>query len=1146
MDNQRRNVIAVEIKKKQIDDTSHIAKIESCTNDDQIFCLLDLDGLFGNLGLKNFAKYYKCLIQFKLDANSRELITDPIKTKFPIMTEDGLRYVRDLNYIKFGTSKTRVGTMNLYLVFQNCYMTEMNAIKLKLLRKFNQILSSHDKVPNSCQSFTRVVENGQCISLTGILSNLDYETVFGDIEDKFGGYSVSLYCETFGNKDETRTPIKESFKMEEMITEIIDDRMLRYFLCDLCLAVSCGNKRLTFANKFLFEALCIAPNYYPLLSRSIMNANFIPKLGKKVFLANNRRLKIYKYNLYSTYKLVFSRKFMKDFRTNFSTELMCRRLYNCDLKALKEVKNRHFAGNYNVVSKFENRVSQEYFYRLEFTCKVSKIKDFVEFLALTINKRNFSSCDSREFFTIVGKSLDNSLNFISKETRDSVLTFGDLIKAAIVESITNTLYIKGEKSISVLSSRVNRRVPEILRPTQDYIKIFNLKHAAESIYLLLETNDKIKILKSLVTYNKEFSDLNKDLFKSIFGIYYSLPKEEYVEEFMNFYICEHSQNKLNYSVLIDQSNSVLSKSRTFDNWFSQNISVANTNMKSSLSRFLYEIIIQTLNITSDEFKSSMKNFMIQKKIHTMIKSIKGGSFESFKLCINPIVDRHTVLNEDLSKYHSTSFNTTDTSYDELVRFFSARYIYKSDRAREISILNDPSYGFFLIRNRDWIKNRKRSMNQILTNEDVFIKFVKDVVKWTPFDYSIQERICDLRRADVIFTFEQLLLFKEYLDISVEKWIALRNDFDFSQLSLFDFWFIGVGKTPFYNSKLDMIKSWCGTHCLAEFSVNLVLTGNTIPQISDFEFRQIMGSNISTVHSGINSEPSNDGRPTNIHTLESSHINNTVVICNDPGHLNITEMFNKMSEEINIMKQKLEIFENRLSEIDSLKETVDYLTENKISSSGTVLNLPDGNHNVFDDMVDDGFDQNIDNLNELEANNIGPLNDIRSQDNSDLILVIYSKLGVAKGLDKGLARSLCITLKPTMSRFICYDSLIDSFPFTMFTVVDVQKIFNIDDEVLIIEILGRLIKQNAISAIDSVYFKCNLRLNPDSYLDEVYLLAFLRRNFEFTIFSITFFRRLFHKSERPEKKHSIFLFNSLLQEKKVEAIDYCGYKYYLLK
>lgn len=37
----------------------------------------------------------------------------------------------------------------------------------------------------------------------------------------------------------------------------------------------------------------------------------------------------------------------------------------------------------------------------------------------------------------------------------------------------------------------------------------------------------------------------------------------------------------------------------------------------------------------------------------------------------------------------------------------------------------------------------------------------------------------------------------------------------------------------------------------------------------------------------------------------------------------------------------------------------------------------------------------------------------------------------------------------------------------------------------------------MSTIDSSYFECNLSLNPDLFMNEVYLLKFFERNFGFT-------------------------------------------------
>jgi len=57
------------------------------------------------------------------------------------------------------------------------------------------------------------------------------------------------------------------------------------------------------------------------------------------------------------------------------------------------------------------------------------------------------------------------------------------------------------------------------------------------------------------------------------------------------------------------------------------------------------------------------------------------------------------------------------SREELVRYFHAFFKYRYSNRRFSDILYDFSYGFFPIRNRDWIKNKKKYLKAFLKNEE---------------------------------------------------------------------------------------------------------------------------------------------------------------------------------------------------------------------------------------------------------------------------------------------------------------------------------------------------------------------------------------------------------------------------------------------
>lgn len=504
---------------KRTDDAGVRGHIKIQSNKSKVVsALLDLDGLYGFLTLGDFAVGYKAAIHIKIEQLKACRKEEKIRTKFPIKTEDGIKYPKELYYFKIGHSVTKIGMMQIYFMFLNSEFNDITALKFKTIEAFKRIMGDEKLPLNSSQSFRSSILEGKAVSISGILSQVDFLAVFTEIQSILGHDKIYIYCETFGNKEETRTTIDNYMDLEDLAAEIVESSYLKHFLSDICVSVSCGSKKITFAKKNLFETLGICPNYSPLLSNDILNANFSAKKDEKTYLKSNTRLEVFKYNLYSTFKQLFPRKFTKDFRNNYSTEMLCRNSYKTHLKIYKKNKEQKFT-SYEILKSYNEKVSKEYFYRLEFMCKASEINLFFEKIITLANGAYFSSCDSENFFKIMQGTFNNSLKLISIGKRKDLVDFNEMIKISIVESLTNLIYIKGHKKISIFGKIANDKLPFILGYTDMGVSVVNFKGASEAIFKYLDDGAKLKILRSLVIYNTRFNDFHCKLFTNLFKIF---------------------------------------------------------------------------------------------------------------------------------------------------------------------------------------------------------------------------------------------------------------------------------------------------------------------------------------------------------------------------------------------------------------------------------------------------------------------------------------------------------------------------------------------------------------------------------------------------------------------------------------------------
>lgn len=155
---------------------------------------------------------------------------------------------------------------------------------------------------------------------------------------------------------------------------------------------------------------------------------------------------------------------------------------------------------------------------------------------------------------------------------------------------------------------------------------------------------------------------------------------------------------------------------------------------------------------------------------------------------------------------SSKVNAPKTTIIELVRFFNAMYFYKSSTIRVDDILNDPVYGFFLIRKKLWLSRRDRSLNKILDCEMTSVGFLNEVRDWNPSKYPLKQRLEDLKASGIIFNDEQCIIYKEYLKLAEDEWYNNAKSCDLKTVDILDLWNSVAGKTDLYDDKIGLIKA----------------------------------------------------------------------------------------------------------------------------------------------------------------------------------------------------------------------------------------------------------------------------------------------------------------------------------------------------
>lgn len=1105
------------------------------SGDGNISCFVDLDGLFGSLKFEEFAKYFKLPLNIKIRKNKKLSPGYMIQSKFQIITIDGVKDVKDQVYFKLGYSKAGIGGFDIFVITSNLIeMQDKQDFKSNIIDTFCNILSDHDIACSSYQSFIKKRDDPNDNSqydFSGVLSLEDYYRVFKKIECEFNNYNMYIYVETFGNKDKTRIPIVNSQKIYRMIEEVVDLKSINNFLADICLSVSCGQNRITFANDDLFEQLGIKPNYNPLFCSEIQNANLHKKGEKSTAFKLNPDIKIFKYNLYSTFKSVFSANFNEDFKNHYTSDLMFRNFYNCDLNVRIIKKGFDLFKDYKAIDKFNSRISKEYSYRLEFRCEADKFYELILMMKFLVNATNFAFCNSESFFKTMQASLENSLKAIYRDS-DSFVDFDCLIRSAIIESITNMIYIKGFKRLGFVSKDINSKLPKILPYSKNKVLVVNsLEDVSYTILNLMDIDDKIRVLNHLVLYNTRLDDIYKELFLKLFNLYYSLSTENYIEAFFNYYIYYFSHTEYeDWYQLKNIDDSEIVNQITFDDWFKHHILFdINNRRKHNLVNFLFIVILHTFQITEKIFYENLIDFLWNNNITVLIiRTKKADLLQKVRLSRESLIacNEMDTLYHKLLCFQAQNYGVKKTTKDELVRFANARYYYKNLVSTDFNIQKDPIFGFFLTKNYAWIKNRKKSLNIVTGCKKDFEEFLRRIIEWHPSKYTLKAHIDSFSEANIFLDHETSEMYKKYYNRKIELWYDSNIRFDIRNEPSYNIWMIVKEKNRMYNLIDETIKAWC-----QDFDSKYSLDRRRI--LNDLQIESLLiepeidlysieaGSGPAETQIPIVAENEMNEDSSRVEMIDDSEDleSERNLPCPD---LRANSKKADFIRKINEQSKSLELLGSQMNEIKVLLEEIKRSNEDKATLL-SIYKSQESNKDV--DLNSESFDclNNISMDHErLQSENIFLRNETERmaefkentyEDNEkqdqDLVLNYFNVYNIMK-FRKFDVNELLISLNENLHYDVQYSQLN--------------------------RILDGLVSKSNLHYYNEGYYRCNLYLKNGNFKSFNDLVILIKKKYKTSQFKYSEFAKLFGSAARPEKNHLIEVLDEMILEDILRCIE----------
>jgi hypothetical protein len=735
---------------------------------------VDLDGIFGLFTAAEFAERFKT--SFFINFQRDEAVTGfkTIKSGLDIGSGKFKKNINTHPHFKIGYANTSIGCIDFYIVSLNREIIESADLKALFYDSLITLLQDNDKKIHSKNFLTigKMEKDVEVKIISGFLLTTDYLNVFGYLFELLKTLKLSIYIESFGNKNTTTTRLNEIETIYEKINGIFETKKAKMLYADICLSVSKGKNNVTFAGDEIFELFKIKPNYRPLFCDAVMNLNV--KKTQKCF----DNLKIYKFNLYSTFKTTLCCTRKDIYYPNVTASLFLNRTFGCCVYGSKEKVSTLLDTKFNVMKFFDGKSSKEYLYRMELRIKLSKLTQLVNDLVPDLVSENFYSCNSLEFFKIIKITLDNACEFLLDKKKDltqSYFTPEILVRSMIMESILNSLYLNGSNICRWLNKEMNFEINRLVVKTEHIIKVQSFEKLTNSVIKALRIEDKIKMFEKLIKYIPRVSQTSKYLLQRISEIYFNFKNYDWKMELLKIYLMENNNGTSEdiKALLIPANN--LAPIISYDKWAESAFKITTKSGKSKISRMLFIMFRDLLEKDDVEMIYLFKIFLTEQNVISIpISSKRGKVFNYYKLMIDCESERR---NELINFFNNLNINpaiNVPRDANETIRYCSSLLKHSNSYKRYINISNDLSYGFYFTRNLDWLKNKFHYLNDLVRSKSEFIQTMKMIIEWEPSKFSFEDHLNYLSEFDIIFDDQEKNNFRELIELANTEWLS--NDF----------------------------------------------------------------------------------------------------------------------------------------------------------------------------------------------------------------------------------------------------------------------------------------------------------------------------------------------------------------------------------
>ena len=792
---------------------------------------LDLDSLYGNMPTEVFKNSF--LQNFTLSINSNGSYNPRIHTNLRIPINGQFLNVKSLPHVKLGSAKqTDFGVLDIFVYFTAIPRQLESDIKLRVYSTIEKIIRLKQNLNNSFFFAKMKKETDSYASIECILNSSDFADLLEAFNNhELGRFQPEIFIETYGNKKFTMSNSLSMDRVEKMIYSCFTSSAAEWLIVDVCISASYGSSTVTLANNSFFKATNLIPNYKPLFSDTLQNVYRSSKIPND---GSNENLGIFtgcvKLNFYSTFKYYLDFDDTENYilpmsASSIHQNFLGKRIFKNNHGSIKHLQN------YQVVEQkaISDLKSGTCLYRSEIRCYLKDAEKLLESLKKCLKTENFDMYNSSSFFDILQRNiciLLDSCNFYNSD----VELFTDRIVQSIMSEYCLKKYLLSgslqttSKVLSEMDNLIAQKFPILpngisVLPKETQIWI-------EDIVRQIPNERKLSIVYSQIDYCDYLSLAKKAILKEGCKLNVekaSITEESFLRTLLEILIYEHLDTDDGFLIsdLMSETNDeslVETKiSKILVKFF---IDKDPASLNSTVSKVLFKLYQSCFNYSQDLSLQRLQDYFYSQHITRFFGSTVTGSRELVKLVYpvineeesnqqDAILDRRSELLETLnSNITSRGSATRHFTEAELIRYLSCMFRHSNSRSRIEDSLLDFAYGFYPLRNYEWIKNKFVQLGKmVLSSQNNFKRTIKRVKEWSPDHYKLEDRVSDLRQSGFCLTEQGWEAFREITELSINEWWDSRAWQDIADCNGYDIFYSVVKRFAAYRTLKPEVLTW---------------------------------------------------------------------------------------------------------------------------------------------------------------------------------------------------------------------------------------------------------------------------------------------------------------------------------------------------